>query len=116
MDLIIKSLAGQLEEEEKKVIRKKLLWFDEHLPSNSSLTVGVKQHITKKSNQAYEVIIHLYHPNMKRPVYVRVVQNSLSDAIDIIREKIERIVLKKKGKRELKFKIKFPKLTLRKTK
>jgi ribosome-associated translation inhibitor RaiA len=113
MDLIIKSLAGQLEEDEKKVIRKKLLWFDEHLPNNSSLTVGIKQHITKKSNQAYEIIIHLYSPKMKRPVYVRVVKNSLADAVDIVREKIERIVLKKKGKRELKFKIKFPKLRLK---
>lgn len=113
MDLIIKSLAGQLEEDEKKIIRKKLLWFDEHLPNNASFTVGIKQHITKKSNQAYEVIVHLYTPQIRKPVYVRVIKNSLADAVDIVREKIERIVLKKKEKRELKFKLKFPKLRLK---
>jgi len=115
MKFIIKSLSGQLEEDEKKVIRKKLLWFEDHLPNNASLTVGVKQHITKKSNQAFEVIIHLFIPKVKKPVYVRVIKNSLADAIDIIREKIERIVLKKKDKKQFKFKLKLPKLGLKKT-
>lgn len=105
MELIIKSLSGVLGEEEKKVIRKKLLWFDEHLPNNSIMTVGVKQHITKKSNQAFEIIMHLNTPKTKRAVYVRLTKDNLADALDQIREKIERIVLKKKSKRQIKFKL-----------
>lgn len=115
MQLTIKSLSGILEEDEKKVIRKKLLWFDEHLSNNAQMTVGVKQHITKKSNQAYEVIIHLNRPEAKnKPIYVRITKDRLADAVDIAREKIERIILKKKEKRQ--FKLKFPSFKFRKEK
>lgn len=112
MDLVIKSLSGVLEEEEKKIIRKKLLWFDEHLPNNSIMTVGVRHRITKKSNQAYEIIIHLNTPKTRRAVYIRMAKDSLPDAVDQAREKVERIVLKKKDKRQ--FKLKMPKISLRK--
>ncbi len=105
MDLIIKSLSGILEDEEKKVIRKKLLWFDEHLPNNSIMTVGVRHKITKKSNQAYEIIIHLNSPKTKRAVYIRMTKDNLADALDISREKLERVVLKKKEKKQMKFKL-----------
>jgi ribosome-associated translation inhibitor RaiA len=112
MDLIIKSLSGVLEEEEKKVIRKKLLWFDEHLPNNAVMTVGVRHRITKKSNQAYEIIIHLNTPKTRRAVYIRIAKDNLPEAINQAREKMERIVLKKKDKKQ--FKLKMPRLSLRK--
>ena len=112
MELLIKSLSGHLEEEDKKIIRKKLLWFDDHLPNNAVMTVGVRQNITKKSNQAYAIIIHLAIPKTKKPVYLNIAKGNLPDAIDLIREKLERIVLKKKEKRQLKFKL--PKLRFRK--
>jgi len=105
MDLIIKSLAGNVSEDEKKVVRKSMLWFEEHLPNNSVMTVGIKQHITKKSNQAYEIITHVNTPQMRRPVYVKVFRNSFIEAINISREKIERIVVKTKDQRKLKFKL-----------
>lgn len=105
MELIIKSLAGEISEDEKKIVRKSMLWFDKHLPNNSVMTVGIKQHITKKSNQAYEVITHVNTAQLKKPVYVKVFRNSLVEAINISREKIERIVVKTKEQRKLKFKL-----------
>lgn len=69
------------------------------------MTVGVRQKITKKSNQAYEVIVHLNTPKTRRAVYVKMAKDNLPDALDQIREKIERIVLKKKDKKQMKFKI-----------
>lgn len=98
MTLQIKSLSGELHEDEKKLIRKKFLWFEEHLPNSSVLTVGVRQHITKRSNQAFELILHLTIPNVKKPVYVKVFANSFAEAIDIAKDKLERIVLKRKEK------------------
>jgi len=112
MQLIIKSLSGILDEEEKRVIRKKMLWFEDHLPNNSQMTIGVKQHITKRSNQAFEIIVHLNSPTIRKPVYVRVFKSNLSDALDIAKEKIERIMLKKKSKKQIKFKL--PKINFRK--
>lgn len=112
MQLNIKSLSGILDEEEKRIIRKKMLWFEGHLPNNSQMTVGVKQHITKKSNQAFEIIVYLNSPTIKKPVYVKVFKNKLPDALDIAKEKIERIVLKKKDKKQIKFKL--PKINFRK--
>jgi len=111
MQLIIKSLSGVLEEEEKKIIRKKLLWFGDHLPNNAVMTVGIKQHITKKSNQAFEVIVHLNAVKIKKPIYVRIIKNNLTEAIDVVKAKIERIVLKAKDKR--KFKLKMPRFALK---
>lgn len=105
MDLIIKSLSGDITEDEKKIVRKSMLWFDKHLPNNSIMTVGVKQHITKKSNQAFEVITHVNTAQLKKPVYVKVFRNTLPEAINITREKIERIVVKTKEQRRLKFKL-----------
>lgn len=105
MDLIIKSLSGTVDENEKKVIRKSMLWFENHLPNNSIMTVGIKQHITKKSNQAYEIITLINTPQLKKPVYVKVFRNTLVEAVNISREKIERIVVKDKEKRKLKFKM-----------
>jgi len=113
MDLLIKSLSGTLEEDEKKLIRKKMLWFEDHLPNNAQMTIGVRQNITKKSNQAFEVIVHLSWPKIKKPVYVRLVDVKLGDVMDKTKTKIERIVLKKKEKRQFKFKI--PRLKFRKS-
>lgn len=114
MDLIIKSLAGPIGEDEKKLIRKSMLWFEKHLANNSVMTIGIKQHIIKKSNQAYEVITHINSPQMKQPVYVKVFRNSLVEAVNVSREKIERIVVKDKEQRKIKFKL--PKLKFGKKK
>lgn len=107
MNLQIKSLSGVVNEGEKKYLRKRMLWFEEHLPNNSFLTVGVKQKITKKSNQAVEIILHLILVGAKKPVYVRVAKNNFNEAVDISRGKLERIVLKNKDKGG-KFKLKMP--------
>jgi len=107
MNLQIRSLSGVLSDEEKKYLRKKLLWFEEHLPNNTTLTVGVRQHITKRSNQAIEMILHMIIPGAKKPVYVKLFKNNFNEAVDLGREKLERIVLKRKG-RGFKFNLKVP--------
>ena len=114
MELIIKSLAGEIGENEKKLIRKSMLWFENHLPNNAVMTIGVKQHITKKSNQAYEVITHINTVSLRKPVYVKVFRNSLVEAVNITREKVERIVVKDKDSKKLKFKV--PSIKLKKEK
>ena len=106
MQLQIKSLAGELDEGQKKLIRKKFLWFDEHLPNSAVITVGVLQRITKKSNQAFEVVVHGDIPRLK-PVYVKVFRNSFDEAINIAKDKAERIIIKNKDK-GFKFKFKIP--------
>lgn len=107
MKFQIKSLAGELEEEKKKYLRKKILWLEKHLPDASNLTIGVRQHITKKSNQAFEVIFHLILQGVKRPIYVRVFENSFDNAVDKAEEKIERLVVKTK-ERKSRFRFKLP--------
>lgn len=111
MNLQIKSLSGVVNEEEKKYLRKRMLWFEERLPNNSFLTVGVKQKITKKSNQAVEIILHLILVGTKKPIYVKVAKNNFNEAVDISRGKLERIVLKKKDKSR-KFRFKMPVLKI----
>jgi len=121
MKFQIKSLAGELEEEKKKYLRKKVLWLEKHLPEASHLTIGVKQHITKKSNQAFEVIFHLILQGVKRPIYVRVYEDSFDNAVDKAEEKVERSVvkIKEKGSR-FRFKLpsipKLPRISFRKAK
>lgn len=107
MKFQIKSLSGELEEEKKKYIRKRILWLEEHLPDGANLTIGIRQHITKKSNQAFEVIFHLVLQGVKRPAYVKVWGNSFAEAVDKAEEKIERLVVKRKEK-GLKFRFKLP--------
>jgi len=111
MNLQIKSLSGQLEEEQKRLLRKKLLWLEEHVSNSAVITVGIRQHITKKSNQAYEIILHLVIAGEKRPIYIKIFRNSFAEAVDVAKDKLERIVLKRKDKRPaLKFKV--PKFSL----
>lgn len=112
MKLQIKSLAGNLQEDQKKYIRKRILWLDKRLPNTAELTFGVKEHITKKSNQAFEIILHLFIPKNKRPIYIRVFKNSFLEAVDIAESKVERIVTKDKERHFLKFRI--PKISLKK--
>ena len=69
MNLQIKSLSGILNEEEKKAIRKSLLPLENLVENSALLTVGVRQHITKRSNQAYELVVHLVVPGKKHPIY-----------------------------------------------
>jgi ribosome-associated translation inhibitor RaiA len=109
MTLQIRSLSGELREDEKKLIRKKFLWFEEHLPNSCVLTVGVREHITKRSNQAHEIILHLTIPDVKKPIYVKVFANSFVEAVDIARAKLERIVLRRKEK-GFRFRFKPPRL------
>ncbi|MDH4358761.1 MAG: hypothetical protein OEV37_02335 [Candidatus Berkelbacteria bacterium] len=111
MNLQIKSLSGELTEEEKRLLRKKLLRLEEYIPNSSVLTVGLKQHITKKSNQAYEIIIHLIIPSVKRSVYVKVFKNSFTEAVDVAKDKVEDIVIKRKNKK-LSLRFKVPKFSL----
>jgi len=118
MKFQIKSLSGELDDEQKKFLRKRILWLEKHLPESSTLTVGVKQHITKKSNQAYEIILHLLLQNVKKPLYVRSFANSFADAIAKAEDKIERQVVRiKERKKGFRFKvpsIKLPKIRFRK--
>lgn len=107
MKFQIKTLAGELDEEKKKYLRKRILWLEKHLPEGSALTVGIKEHITKKSNQAFEIIFHLILHGNKKPIYARVWNNSFSVAVDNAEDKIERIVIRRKEK-GLKFKFRLP--------
>jgi ribosome-associated translation inhibitor RaiA len=105
MKLQIKSLSGELQEDQKKYVRKRVLWLDKHLPNNAELTVGVKEHITKKSNQAFELVMRLFIPDSKKPVYVRVFKNSFIEAVDLAEGKVEGIVTKEKDRHWFKFRI-----------
>lgn len=121
MKFQIKSLSGELEEEKKKYLRKRILWLEERLPEGANLTVGIRQHITKKSTQAFEVIFHLILQGVKKPVYVKVFENSFNAAVDKAEGKIERLVVKRKEKgMRFKFKLpsmpKVPKISLRRAK
>jgi len=107
MILQIKSLAGELVEDQKKYLRKKFLWFEERMPNNVVLTVGVKQHITKRSNQAFEIVLHAIIPKIKKPFYVRVFKNDFNESVDIAKDKLERMVLKRKDKNK-RFRFKLP--------
>lgn len=111
MNLQIKSLSGELSEDEKRYLRKRFLWLEEHVPNSSTLTVGVKQHITKRSNQAFEVVLHLIIPGLKRPIYIKEFKNSFTEAVDVSRARIERAVVKNREKtNKFSFKLKFPRL------
>ncbi len=115
MKLQIKSLSGGLNESEKQYLRKKLLWLEERLPNSAILTVGVKENITKRSNQAIELFIHLSVPKLKKPIYVKVYKNSFTEAVDLAKDKVERIVVKHKEKGS-RFRVKMPKLRVPKIK
>lgn len=110
MILQIKSLSGGLQEDQKQYIRKKFLWLEKHLPNAAVLTVGVREHVTKKSNQAFELMVHLDVPKTKKPYYVRVYKNGFTEAVDKSKDRIERMVLKLKEKSGFKFKIPVPSL------
>lgn len=124
MKFQIKSLAGELEEGKKKYLRKRILWLEKHISESANLTVGVKQHITKKSDQAFEIIFHLVVQGAKKPIYVRTFGNSFNEAVDKAEAKIERIVVKSKERgRGIRFKMpsmprlpKLPKLSLKRSK
>ena len=106
MNLQIKSLAGELREDQKKYLRKRLLGLDKYLSSGAVLVAGIRHNITKKSNQAYEVILHLTIPRAKRPIYTKVYRHSFNEAVDLAKGKLERVVLKKKDKSSrLRFKL-----------
>ena len=111
MILQIKSLSGSLQEEQKKYIRKRFLWLEKHLPNSAVLTIGVREHITKRSNQAYEILVHLDVPKTKKPYYVRTFGNSFTESLDAAKSKIERMVLRLKEKSGFKFKV--PPLSLK---
>jgi ribosome-associated translation inhibitor RaiA len=108
MILQIKSLSGGLQEDQKKYIRKKFLWLEDHLPNSAVLTVGVREHVTKKSNQAYEVLLHLDTPGTKKPYYVRTYANGFTQAVDPAKDRIERMVLRLKERKGFKLKIPVP--------
>jgi len=104
MTLQIKSLSGVLTEDEKKTIRKALLPLEKFIPNSAVLTVGVRQHITKKSNQAFEIVVHLAVPGRKHPIYSKIYRNSLEEAVNIAREKIERQLIRAKDGRRFQVK------------
>lgn len=121
MKFQIKSLSGELEEENKKFLRKRVLWLEQHVVESANLTVGVKQHITKKSNQAYEIFFHLTMQGLKKPMYVRTYGNSFADAVAKAENKIQRQVIRKKERSKgFRFKLpslpKLPKISLRRKK
>ncbi len=107
MKFQIKSLSGGLDENQKQYLRKKFLWLEEHLPNSSILTVAVRENVTKKSNQAFEIIAHLAVPKLKKPVYIRTYKNTFTEAVDTARDKVERVVVKSKEKSS-KFRLRVP--------
>ncbi len=111
MKLTIKKLAGELSEQQKQYLRDKFLWLRERLANPSELTIGVREHITKRSNQAYEIILLLVRPGFKKPIYVKVSGNDFRNAVDKAKDKIERIVIKKKERGFLRLRI--PKIRFR---
>jgi ribosome-associated translation inhibitor RaiA len=112
MKFQIKSLSGGLDENQKQYLRKKFLWLEEHLPNSATLTVAVRENVTKRSNQAFEVITHLIIPKLKRPIYVRTYKNTFTEAVDTVRNKIERTVIKNKEKSR-RFNLKMPKVKIK---
>lgn len=114
MQLTIKNLAGEITEPEKRYIRERFLWLKEHLSGSSELTVGVIARVTKRSNQAYEIILHLVKHGQKRPIYVRTAGNDFRTAVDRAKDKIERIVIKRKERGWLR--LRMPKFRLRRKK
>jgi ribosome-associated translation inhibitor RaiA len=111
MQLIIKQLTSDLSEQEKQYLRKRFLWLKEHLGGSSVLTVGIREHITKKSNQAYEIILHLVKTGVRKPIYIRTYGNDFRTAVDRAKDKIERIIIKKKERGLLRLRI--PRLSFR---
>lgn len=114
MKLVIKSFSTPLDESKKTVIREKFLWFDQKLENNAELTIGVEEKITKKSNEAYHVTVHLFIPGLKKPIYLKIFEDKFINAVDKAKDKLERIVLKDKDKGKFKFKLKFPSLRRKK--
>ena len=114
MQLVIKQLTGELSEQEKQYLRQRFLWLKEHINNSSVLTVGVKEHITKKSNQAYEIILHLIRPGMKKAIYVKTYGNDFKGPVDKAKDKIERIVIKQKERGFMRLRI--PRITFRRRK
>lgn len=116
MTFQLKILSGSLDEEQKKFIRKRFLWLEEHLPKAAVTTIGIKEHINKRSNQAFEVFVHLQMPNfMRKPIYTHVAGDDFKVAVDKAKNRIERIVVKKKEKTR-RFKFQIPKLSIRRKK
>ena len=113
MNLQLKSLAGGLTDEQKKYIRKSTLWMEKHVPNNANLTVGVREKITKKSNQAFEIILHLQIPNIKKAFYTSVSGNTFTESIDTAKGKLERLILKQKARRFPVLRFKMPKIKLK---
>jgi len=91
----LKTLGGELSPEEKNLLRKKFLNLDKILPANAILTVGVKLHITKKSDQAYEIVFHAQIPGLKKHTYFKVFKNNFIEAADIARDRADRILTKR---------------------
>lgn len=114
MQLKIKQLAGELSEQEKQYLRQRFLWLKDHISNSSVLTVGVRERITKRSNQAFEIVLHLTGPGMKRPIYVKTFGNDFRTPVDRAKEKIERIVVKRKERGFMRLRI--PKISLRRKK
>ncbi len=114
MEIKIKQLSGSLSEQEKQYLRKKFLWLKKNLDNPATLTIGVRERITKKSNQAYEIILHLIKPGVKNPIYIRTFGNDFRTAVDVAKDKMERVVIKRKEKGLLHLRI--PKLSLKRDK
>lgn len=114
MKLVIKSFSTPLDEKRKAVIREKFLWFEKKLKNNAELTVGVEERITKMSNEAHQITVHLFIPGLKNPIYIRAFDDRFVNAVDKAKEKLERVVLKDKSKGKFKFKLKFPKFKKKK--
>lgn len=114
MKLIIKSFSTPLDEARKSIIRDKFLWFDKKLKNNAELTIGVEEKITKKSNEAHMITVHLFIPGLKNPIYLKSFDDKFITAVDSAKDKLERVVLKDKDKGKFKFKIRFPKLRRKK--
>lgn len=114
MKLVIKSFSTALDENRKAVIRDKFLWFDKKLANNAELTIGVEERITKKSNEAHQITVHLFIPGLKNPIYLKSFDDKFITAVDKARDRLERVVLKDKDKGKFKFKLRFPRLRRKK--
>lgn len=105
MRLIIKSLSTPIDEGKKKLLREKFLWFEDKLPSGSEMTIGVEEKINKKLNQAHTVYIHLFVPKLKRPIYIKVYSDNFAQAVNTIKNKLERKIVRDKQRGKFKFKL-----------
>lgn len=114
MKLIIKSFSTPLDEKRKAIIRDKFLWFEKKLKNNAELTIGVEEKITKKSNEAHQLTVHLFIPGLKNPIYLQTFDDKFIRAVDKAKDKLSRIVLKDKEKGKFKFKLKLPSLRRKK--